>query len=287
MNRGWFLTWIAAAVVFAAGLMRSAPVSAQCNGGCAQAAEQWGFVSASVPIAIGMIQSGSQWVPALCQFNGGAWHIVAAVGPARPARALTAITSICGAATNNHFIRVPETAALSCLTAPQFGGNGGNPHPPVVLRGFSNGVFDFWMSGGDGDDTIKSDDSGAICGGAGNDILIGGSGTQYIVGEAGHDYVDGGAGSDSVRGSHGNDVVRHVNASDVDKVRADADNDCLISEMCPIRPTRRARPAWTDTSRPAASRRRPSVKSPRRNPRVARKAVATAISPRRPGSRFA
>jgi VCBS repeat-containing protein len=61
--------------------------------------------------------------------------------------------------------------------------------------------------------TINYDTSGAIDGGAGNDIVIGGSGDETLNGNAGNDVLIGGGGTDTLNGGAGNDTLIWDSAS--------------------------------------------------------------------------
>ncbi|HMB95447.1 MAG TPA: hypothetical protein VKK61_05360, partial [Tepidisphaeraceae bacterium] len=80
------------------------------------------------------------------------------------------------------------------------------------ISSFQDTISLIQISGSDGNDTIKIDESnGAIAlptkiyGGAGDDVLIGGSGQDRIKGGDGNDWISGGAGNDVIYGQAGND----------------------------------------------------------------------------------
>ena len=65
-----------------------------------------------------------------------------------------------------------------------------------------------FVSGGDGNDTIRTgDDADTIIGGAGNDDINGGIDDDVIDGNGGNDRIVGGEGDDIIRGGTGNDTI--------------------------------------------------------------------------------
>ncbi len=81
--------------------------------------------------------------------------------------------------------------------------------------------------GGDGDDTIKGQNSqDIICAGGGADHVWGGTGQDRIYGEGGNDVLHGGMHGDWVHGGDGNDEV----FGDIldDKLFGDGDEDLLV-----------------------------------------------------------
>lgn len=72
------------------------------------------------------------------------------------------------------------------------------------------------INSGDGDDTVTAGDGGnTIKGGLGNDTITSGAGDDFIYGAAGNDTLTGGDGRDSLDGSTGNDTMSGGAGNDV------------------------------------------------------------------------
>ena len=88
--------------------------------------------------------------------------------------------------------------------------------------------FQFFITSGDGDDTItgaKHDDyllgeagDDTISGGAGDDYLFGGDGDDTISGGAGEDYISGGSGDDTLSGGTDADTFAISSDNGTDKI---------------------------------------------------------------------
>lgn len=74
------------------------------------------------------------------------------------------------------------------------------------------GIYDDWINGGAGADTIIAlDGNDSVYGGAGADDLNGNKGNDRVLGEDGADWVRGGQGNDTVSGGVGDDP--HINGN--------------------------------------------------------------------------
>ncbi|WP_209097711.1 calcium-binding protein [Shimia sp. R10_1] len=108
-------------------------------------------------------------------------------------------------------------------------GGEGDDTITVNDTGAANGDFDARVSGGGGDDTLAGHDGDdELSGDEGNDLLYGRGGDDVVFGGDGHDTVSGSNGDDYISGGAGNDRI--FAGSDDDFVQAGDGNDRLFGE---------------------------------------------------------
>jgi hypothetical protein len=98
---------------------------------------------------------------------------------------------------------------------------------PVISPGILTLVtYDDYLSGGDGNDTVRGNGGNDTCNGnAGNDRVYGDDGNDFLYGDDGTDSVYGGAGNDFSCGGNGDDVLVSIGGGTADSVRGDAGRD--------------------------------------------------------------
>ena len=100
--------------------------------------------------------------------------------------------------------------------------NGGNDSVDTT-----NESINTYVSGGDGDDTIKTGDgSDTLTGGAGKNRLYAGSGNDRLNGSGGRDFLFGEGGDDRLYGNGGNDYLD--GGGNVDRIWGGDGDDSLI-----------------------------------------------------------